>query len=81
MVNVEIEKLGRSHGLTDETLHIVCECGVLACSELIVVPTREYARVREDDALFFVKPGHEQAGVGRVVETTTRFSVVRKESG
>ena len=80
-VNAEIEKLGRGLAdISDETFHLVCECGDISCAELIVVPTAEYERIRSDDALFFVKPQHEQPDVEDVVETTRRYLVVRKRA-
>jgi len=78
-VNAEIEKLGRGLAdISDETFHMVCECGEIACAELIVVPTPDYERIRSDDTLFFVKPGHDKPEVEDVVEKTRRYHVVRK---
>jgi hypothetical protein len=78
-VNAEIEKLGRGLAdISDETLHVVCECGDIACAELIVVPIPDYERIRADDALFFIKPGHHKPDVEDVVEKNSRYHVVRK---
>jgi hypothetical protein len=81
-VNEEIQRLNRGMAeLSDETLHIVCECGKLECSLQLVVPIVDYERVRADARLFFVKAGHELPDVETVVEETSRFSVVRKDAG
>jgi hypothetical protein len=81
-VNEEIEGLNRGLAeVSDETLHIVCECGNLECSVQLVVPTADYERVRADPTLFFVHDGHELPDVETVVERTPRFTVVRKDPG
>src|SRR3954451_12393009 len=79
-VNDEIEKLEDLHAITGGTLHIVCECGDLACAERIVVPTIAYERVRADATLFFIKPGHDKPEVEDTIEQTERYHVVRKRA-
>jgi hypothetical protein len=81
-VNEEIENVNRGlAAITDRTMHIVCECGDLTCSERLVVPLEAYERIRDDSALFFIRPGHELAAVETVVERTERYDVVRKDPG
>jgi hypothetical protein len=81
-VNEEVEGLNRGLAeLTDETFHIVCECGDLTCQERLVVPIRDYETVRADSALFFVLPGHELPFAEDVVETSPSYNVVRKHEG
>jgi hypothetical protein len=81
-VNDEVEGLERQLAeLTDETFHIVCECGDLDCHQRIVVPLPEYERVRADSALFLVVPGHDLPRAETVVETTASYVVVRKRPG
>lgn len=81
-INEEVDAVNRSLAeLTDEKLHIVCECGDLGCELRIVVPLADYERVRSDPTLFFVAPGHELPSTEEVVEERERFYVVRKDKG
>jgi hypothetical protein len=81
-INEEVDALNRSlAGLTDETIHIVCECGDLLCQERVVVPLRAYEDVRGDPTLFLVVPGHEIPSTESVVEATRTYYVVRKDEG
>jgi hypothetical protein len=81
-VNEEVESL--QHGMrdvSDDLMHIVCECGELSCVERLAVPNATYARVRSDPMRFFVTPGHEIPDVEDVVEQGDGFYVVAKHAG
>jgi hypothetical protein len=81
-VNEHVESLNRGIAeASDRQMHIVCECGDLACAESLTVPIGKYEEVRGDATLFFVKPGHEAADIEAVVEHTVGFDVVRKHAG
>jgi hypothetical protein len=80
-VNDRIERVSESLQVTSDPLRILCECGKASCTEQIAVPVSEYERVRADAELFFVRKGHEQNGVERVVERHEEYDVVRKEAG
>jgi hypothetical protein len=81
-VNEQIESLNRSLAeISDEKMHIVCECGNLDCAEQIVVGIPDYERIRADATLFFVLPGHELPSVEVVVEEADGFNVVCKHAG
>ena len=81
-VNEQIESLNRAMvAIGVQTMHIVCECGDLACIEQLVVEIPDYERIRSDAACFIVAPGHELPDVEDVVEKTDAFSVVRKHEG
>ena len=81
-INEEVESLNRGLAeLTDNTIHIVCECGDLVCQQRLVVPLADYERIRADATLFFVVDGHEIPAVESVVEKTDAYSVVRKDAG
>jgi hypothetical protein len=81
-VNEEIENLERPiAAIADGTLHIVCECGDLRCSERLSVPIRDYERVRAEPTLFLVLIGHEIPSVEDVVEASKNHYVVRKHGG
>jgi hypothetical protein len=81
-VNEQIEDLQRGMAeISDDRMHIVCECGELGCAERIVVPVGKYEQVRSDPALFFIVPGHDKPDVEDVVEHAGSFDVVRKRRG
>ena len=80
-INERLESLNQSFGEFSECFSIVCECGDAECAERIDVEPQEYARHRQDPALFIVKPGHEAAGVESVVERSQTYEVVRKTPG
>ena len=81
-INEQVDELNRSLAqLTDETIHIVCECGSIECQDRLVVPLAAYEHTRADATLFFVVPGHEIPSAEDVVEETQRFFVVQKHEG
>lgn len=81
-INEQVDELNRSLAkLTDETIHIVCECGSIACQDRLVVPLTAYERIRADATLFFVVPGHEIPSAEDVVEETSGYFVVQKHRG
>ena len=81
-VNEQIESLNRAMAaISDETMHIVCECGELSCIVQLVVGIADYERIRSDATLFFVAPGHELPDLEDVVEATSKYYVVRKHEG
>jgi hypothetical protein len=77
VVNRQIEKLEQTLGRR-ETFAMVCECGKKHCLEGFEVEPAVYQRVRSNQLLFFVVPGHEDTEVERIVEQTSRFLVVEK---
>jgi hypothetical protein len=81
-VNEEIQALNRGLAeISDNTLHITCECGDLLCTAQLSVPISVYERIRADSALFLITPGHEIPRVEKVVERASRHAVVRKDPG
>jgi hypothetical protein len=81
-VNEQVEELQRGMAaVSDDQMHIVCECGELDCVERIVVPVGKYEQVRSDPARFLVVPGHVKPDVESVVEAADAFEVVRKDQG
>jgi hypothetical protein len=81
-VNEQVEGLNRSLAdISDNQMHIVCECGDLVCVERLVIPIRKYEAVRSDAALFFIVPGHDKPDVEAVVEEAGAYAVVRKRAG
>ena len=80
--NEQIDQLERGVAqISDNNVHIVCECASLGCAEKLVVPIPAYEKVRSDPALFFVKQGHEALSVEFVVDEDAEYRVVRKRPG
>lgn len=81
-VNEQVEELQRGMAaVSDDQMHIICECGDIDCVERIVVSVGKYEEVRADPTLFFVVEGHDEPDVEDVVERTDAFHVVRKRDG
>ena len=81
-VNEQVETLQRGMAaVSDEKMHIVCECGEIQCMERLAVPLGKYEAIRADPLLFFIIPGHEAPDVEDVVEEGPGFEVVRKHPG
>jgi hypothetical protein len=64
----------------DKLLPVICECPEEACAEVLLVPLREYKRVRSNPVLFFNARGHDAAGGrwSRVVEDHEGYVVIEK---
>jgi hypothetical protein len=80
-VNERIEGLNESFGLLAETMTVICECGMLECSEQIALDLPTYERVRADPTTFVVLPGHEIPDVEEIVEPHDGFNIIRKDPG
>ena len=81
-VNEQIETLERGRAsVSDNHMHIVCECADSSCAEMLVVPVPEYEDVRADPTLFFVKQGHERLELEDVAGDRSNYRVVRKHPG
>ena len=57
-----------------------CECADLRCNATLELTKEELSRRREHPGWFWVKPGHELSNLERVVEGSTRFSIVMLEA-
>jgi hypothetical protein len=77
-VNENIARLEESHGTTSTDPVYVCECANAACVEQIAIDDGTYSRVRAEARYFFVRPGHQDSELERVVETHVDFLVVEK---
>jgi hypothetical protein len=60
---------------------ILCECGDRGCRDQIVIAQEEYVRVREDSALFILRPGHDVMAAEEVQSKNLEFWIVRKNAG
>jgi hypothetical protein len=72
-VNEQIEDL-----TTSTFTSFVCECMSAHCDEFVPLTIEEYERISAEPAWFFVVAGHEVPGVEVVVESTDRYTVVKK---
>lgn len=80
-VNERIEEVNEAFGLDDGPVDFLCECGDDACTAPINLTLREYEDLRSEPTHFAVVPGHEIAGVERVVARNERYAVVEKLAG
>lgn len=80
-VNERIEDVASAFNMTTEPLDLICECGDATCVERISLTRDEYEKIRGDPHLFAVASGHVAPDVEEVVETHSRYEVVRKFKG
>ena len=80
-VNEKIERLNDAFALLGDDFTVICECGDIACIEQLTVTRPVYERTREKPAWFFVKPGHQEEDVERVIEEGAGFWIVEKRPG
>ena len=77
-VNENIARLEERHGATNPEPAYVCECANAGCAEQIVIDPETYRRVRAQPRLLFVRPGHEDPQLERVVERHDDYLIVEK---
>jgi CheY-like chemotaxis protein len=75
-VNDELVALSVAHG---NIRRIVCECSRRPCVELLDVTISDYTAVRAHPTRLLVVPGHELAGVQRVVSRGRSVAVVQEQ--
>jgi hypothetical protein len=81
-INERVDAINRGLAdISDNRMHIICECGDLLCVDRLVVPVQRYEEIRSDPALFFVERGHDKPAFEEVVEETDGYDVVRKRPG
>jgi hypothetical protein len=80
-VNERIEDVASAFNMTTEPLDLICECGDAACVDRISLTRDEYEKIRADPHFFAVASGHVAPDVEEVVETHSRYDVVRKFKG
>jgi len=77
-VNENIARLEERHGATATEPAYICECADAGCAEQIAIDPETYRRARADPRLFFVRPGHEDSQLERVVERHEGYLIVEK---
>jgi hypothetical protein len=65
-------------GLVDEA-EFVCECADAGCADRLEAPLDDYEEVRTDPKRFFVRPGHADDEVERVVSDDGNYEIVEKD--
>ena len=81
VINEKIEDLNQAFGTVTETMAVVCECGLLECTEQIELDIPTYEHVRSDPTWFVVLPGHEIPDVETIIERKESFYILRKDPG
>lgn len=76
-VNENIADLEERFNTSGESA-FVCECSRADCTERVAVDPATYRRVRDESRLFFVRPGHEDPEIERVVERQPDYLIVEK---
>lgn len=77
-VNENIASLEERHGTTATATVYICECANAGCADQLALDAATYRRVREEPRLFFVRPGHEDPQLERVVERHSDYLIVEK---
>jgi hypothetical protein len=77
-VNENIARLEERHGTTTTEGVYVCECADASCAEQLTIDPATYRGVRGEPRLFFVRPGHEDSQLERVVERHPGYLIVEK---
>jgi hypothetical protein len=80
-LNKEISRLNAGFTATAGAMQIVCECGARSCTDRIEISPNEYREVREDSALFLIKPGHDLPETETVAAKASGYWIVRKDPG
>ena len=76
-VNERIAELSARLDVPSGPQSFFCECGRVGCKEMVEVPLRVYAIVRDDDDLYVVISGHEDPEHEHTVADHDGFLVVR----
>ena len=77
-VNDQVESIVGEHRPAEAELSVVCECGDDTCADRITIARDAYQRVRAEDRLFVVVPGHAARETERVVDAGDGYDVVEK---
>ena len=68
--NDRIDESAGEHASPAEEVAFYCECSDRDCTERILITAQEFENVREHDAQFLVRPGHDVPSVEIVVTST-----------
>lgn len=77
-VNENIARLEDRHGASATEPVYICECANAGCRDQLAIDPDTYRRIRGNARLFFLRPGHEDPQLERIVETHPDYLVVEK---
>jgi predicted transcriptional regulator len=77
-INEQIEGLNQSYAQVSPAAEWICECADSTCTAKLAMSIPEYEAIRAHGDRFPVLPGHEIAGIERVVEIHPAYLVVEK---
>lgn len=77
-VNENIARLEERYGQAHTEPVYICECANAECTDQLAIDPETYERIRQQARLFFVRPGHEDPQLERVVERHDDYLVVEK---
>ena len=77
--NERIEEVAKTFDLRQ--LDLVCECGIVDCTDRISMSIAEYEELRSEPHQFAVVPGPEIPDVETVVASKRGYDVVAKRQG
>jgi hypothetical protein len=63
---------------TSAEMEFICECADLDCTMTLKLSLVEYELIRRSPVRFPIAPGHEVAGVEKIVEENHHYVVVEK---
>ncbi|MCW2921523.1 MAG: hypothetical protein JWL76_1397 [Thermoleophilia bacterium] len=72
------ETMVQFQGAEEETLSLVCECGISECLDTVEASLSEYNAVREHPTRFIVRPDHVIAQVENVVQEHQDYWIIQK---
>jgi hypothetical protein len=73
------EKAARNRAATGDT-KLICECADLRCNATLAATAADYATRARGAHGFWVRPGHEIAGLEEVVTSNGDYAVVQKQA-
>jgi len=75
-VNERMEEL--SHGVGDDRVEFLCECGRDGCEERVRMTAGDFEGIHDEDDRFALAPGHQTDEIEQVVERRDGYWVVEK---
>lgn len=77
-VNDRLNDLNETLSGHSGTMELVCECGSMYCLAQVPITISEYEHLRSDPSWFAIIPGHDVAGVERVIANGDGYDIVQK---
>lgn len=74
----ELIDTGRDDQVRGRKERFLCECSIEDCTETVELVWDEYRAIRDLGDRFVIRPGHETAGLDRLIEEREGYLVVDK---